>query len=210
MKNKIIIIANGTIKNLNFHKKILKDADLIICADGGAISAKKMDIIPDYIIGDFDSVNQSTIDFYKKKGKTEIIEDNNQYKTDLELALELAETLEPNEILILGAIGDRIDHTLANILCLTNIKTNVKTQLIDDKNTMELVDRSIDITGEKDDIISVVPLTDLMGLTYNGLKWIVSNKDTKFGWFGISNKMSKNYAKIRLKKGKFLLIKIRE
>lgn len=210
MKNKIIIIANGTINDFDFHKKIVKKADIIICADGGAITAKNMGIVPDYIIGDFDSVNVSVIDYYKKIRKTEIIEDDNQYKTDLELAISLAETLAPSEIFIIGAIGDRIDHTLANILCLANIRSEVPTQIIDDKNTIELVDSSIRINGKKDDIISVVPLTELEGLTYNGLKWNVKNKTTKLGWFGISNRMSKSCANIRLKNGKILLIRIRE
>jgi len=209
MKNKIVIIANGTIHDTVFHKKLLEGFDIIICADGGAYSAKKMDIIPDYIIGDLDSASSSIIEFFKKNN-TKIIYDNNQEKTDLELAISLAETLDPYEILILGAIGDRIDHTLANILCLANIKPDIKVQIIDDKNTIELVDSAIDITGEKDEIISIVPLTDLLGLSYSGLKWIVNNKDTKFGWFGISNRISEYNANISLNSGKILVIKVRE
>lgn len=127
MKNKIVIIANGLINDINFHKKLSEDADLIICADGGANNAKKMNLHPDYIIGDFDSTNPSVIEFFKNQN-TNIIKDQSEDKTDLELALSLAESLDPKEILILGAFGDRIDHTLANILCLTQIKAGVKAQ----------------------------------------------------------------------------------
>ena len=210
MKNKIIIIANGRIENHDFHKKIIENSDIIICADGGANSAKNLGIIPDYIVGDFDSINSSISDFFKKNGRTKIIKDNNQEKTDLELAIALAETLNPSEILIIGAIGDRIDHTLANILCLAYIKPEIKAKIVDFKNTIELVDTSIDINGKKDDIISVVPLTDLFGLSYKGLKWKVTDKNTRLGWFGISNRLSDNKAKISLTKGKLLVIKVRE
>lgn len=210
MKNKIVIIANGTIRDINFHKKLLEKIDIIICADGGSNTAKKMNINPDYIIGDLDSVEPAVIDFFKNQNKTKIIHNNDQDKTDLELALILAESLEPNEIKIFGAIGDRIDHTLANILCLTIINPEIKAQIIDEKNTMELVENSMEVSGNKDDIVSIVPLTDIFGLTYSGMKWLLSNKDTKFGWFGISNKLSENIANISLREGKLLVIRVRE
>jgi len=209
MKNKIVIIAKGTINNINFHKNLLKDVDIIICADGGVNNAKKIGVTPDFIIGDLDSADSSILDFYKNT-KTKVIKDTNQDKTDLELALSLAESLDPHEILILGAIGDRIDHTLANILCLNKIKPGIKAQIIDDKNTVELVDKKIDIVGNKDDIVSVIPLTDVSGLSYTGLKWLVSDKHTKFGWFGISNRLTQNNATISLSEGKLLVIRVKE
>jgi thiamine pyrophosphokinase len=210
MKNNILIIANGRITNRDFHKQIIENSDIIICADGGANTAKDMGLIPDYIIGDFDSIDASTINFFKHNRKTKIIKDENQEKTDLELAIKLAESLDPTELLIIGAIGNRIDHTLANILSLTQIKPSIKTQIIDYYNTIELVESSIDIVGKRDEIISVIPLTDLIGLTYKGLKWLVKNKNSKFGWFAISNRLSKNQANIKIKNGKILLIRVKE
>jgi thiamine pyrophosphokinase len=209
MKKKIVIIGNGTINDINFHKNLLKNIDIIICADGGATNAKKMNIIPDYIIGDLDSTSSDILEFFKNK-KTKIIKDNNQNKTDMELAISLAESLNPNEILILGAIGYRIDHTIANILCLNKIKSNIKTQIIDNKNIIELVDNSKNIIGEKNEIISIIPLTDVTDLTYDGMKWLVKNKNTEFGWFGISNKLTKKKANISLSKGKLLIIRVRD
>jgi thiamine pyrophosphokinase len=210
MKNKIAIIANGNIHDIDFHKKILENINILICADGGSNTAKKMNITPDYIIGDLDSVDPLVIDFFKNQTRTKIIHNDDQDKTDLELALNLAESLDPNEILILGAIGDRMDHTLANILCLTYIKSDVKAKIIDEKNTLELVEKSMELSGNRDDIVSIVPITDILGLTYSGMKWLVVNKDTKFGWFGISNKISEKVANISLTEGKILVIHVRE
>ena len=169
-----------------------------------------MGIIPDYIIGDLDSISKSAISYFKKLGKTKIIENKDQDKTDLELAILLAETLDPNEINILGAIGNRIDHTLANIFCLNKIRSDIKTQIIDDKNIIELVEKPIDIIGDKDDIVSIIPLTDISGLSYDGMKWLVSDKDTKFGWFGISNRLTDNKSNISFSKGKILVIRVRD
>ena len=208
MKNKIAIIANGYIKNPKFHKDLLKDADIIICADGGANNAKKIGVTPNYIIGDLDSASKSSIELFKDKSK--IIKDDNQDNTDLEKALSLAETLNPSEILIMGAIGDRIDHTLANIMCLTKINSDIKAQIIDEKNIIELVENSADISGDKNDIISIVPITDISNLCYTGLKWNVENLDTNIGWFGISNMLEEKNANISLSNGKILLIRVRE
>ena len=208
MKNKIAIIANGYIKNPKFHKDLLKDADIIICADGGVNNAKKIGVTPNYIIGDLDSASKSSIELFKDKSK--IIKDDNQDNTDLEKALSLAETLNPSEILIMGAIGDRIDHTLANIMCLTKINSDIKAQIIDEKNIIELVENSADISGDKNDIISIVPITDISNLCYTGLKWNVENLDTNIGWFGISNMLEEKNANISLSNGKILLIRVRE
>lgn len=208
MKNKIAIIANGYIKNPKFHKDLLKDADIIICADGGANNAKKIGVTPNYIIGDLDSASKSSIELFKDKSK--IIKDDNQDNTDLEKALSLAETLNPSEILIMGAIGDRIDHTIANIMCLTKINSDIKAQIIDEKNIIELVENSADISGDKNDIISIVPITDISNLCYTGLKWNVENLNTNIGWFGISNRLEEKNANVSLSNGKILLIRVRE
>ncbi|RLF60125.1 MAG: thiamine diphosphokinase [Thermoplasmata archaeon] len=210
MIKKISIIANGSLNNKTFHKKLLNESNKIICADGGGEHAKELDIIPDYIIGDLDSVSKSTISYFKVLGKTKIIENKDQDKTDLELAILLAETLDPNEINILGAIGNRIDHTLANIYCLNKIRSDIKAQIIDDKNIIELVEKPIDVKGDKGDIVSIIPLTDISGLSYNGMKWLVSDKDTEFGWFGISNRLTNKKGNISFSKGKILVMRVRE
>lgn len=210
MKKKIAIIANGKIKNNDFHKEILQDFDIIICADGGANRAKKLDIIPDYIIGDLDSIKTSVFYFYKNIPKTKIIKDTNQNKTDLEHAIKLAETLNPTNITIFGAIGNRIDHTLTNIYCLDRIKRHIKAEIIEEKVIIQLAKKSLELTGEKNDIISVIPLSDVNNLNYTGLKWDVKNLNTKIGWFGISNTFISKKARIEFSDGKVLIIRWRK
>ena len=209
MNKKIAVIANGTILDFDFHKKILDQIDTIICADGGANISKVLGFTPNYIIGDLDSIKKDILDFYKNNDETKIIHDANQNKTDLELALTLAESLSPSEIIILGASGGRIDHTIANILSLTKVKPEIKTIIIDDYCSLELVENTTEIEGDKEDIISVIPLTDILDLNYTGFKWNVEKLDTKLGWFGVSNKLVETNASISFSDGKILLIKTR-
>lgn len=208
MKNKIAIFASGPIKDKDYHKGLLKDFDIYICADGGANKIKELGITPDYIIGDLDSIDSQVYKFFEKNSKTEIIKDKNQNKTDLELAIELSQKLEPEEINIFCAIGNRIDHTLANIYCLDKIKPEIKSKIIDGKTTIELLKKNADINCEKEDIVSVVPISDVSNLNYTGFKWNVKNLDTKSGWFGLSNKILENRGSISFDNGKILIIKV--
>lgn len=169
-----------------------------------------MGVIPDYIIGDLDSAKKPTISYFKQLGKTKIIKNTDQDKTDLELALSLAESLDPQEINIFGALGKRMDHTLANIYCLDKIKPEIKARIIDDTNTIELIRDNVEIIGKKNDILSIIPISDVSNLNYNGLKWNVENLDTKTGWFGISNRFENKSGTISFSKGKILVIRVRE
>ncbi len=209
MKSRIAVIASGPINNKTLHKKLLGDFDCYICADGGAENAKNLGITPDYIVGDLDSITKSSLNEFKNNEKIEIIKDTNQNKTDLELSIDLAQKLDPKEIIIFGAIGDRIDHTLANIFCLDKIKSSIRAKIIDDKTSIELVKDSTKISGKKDDLISVIPISNISNLKYNGFKWNVENLDTEPCWFGISNKLEKTNASISFSKGKLLLIRVR-
>jgi thiamine pyrophosphokinase len=190
------------------HKEMLKKFHIIICADGGANISRKLRITPDYIIGDMDSIHDSVLDYYKKLNTTKIIRETDENKTDLELAISLAESLKPSQIIIFGAIGNRIDHTLSNILCLLKIKEHIKSMIVDDTNIIELIRGKTEIIGDKHDIISVIPLSDVSCLNYTGLKWNVNNINTKTGWFGISNELLKKNATIDFSSGKILLIKV--
>lgn len=207
MQKTIAIIANGSINDYVWHKQIIDNCDAIICADGGANHAIKLDVIPDFVIGDLDSITATTKKTLTDNNHTKIIHDPNQDKTDLELAIELATTLDPKELVILGAIGDAMDHTLANIFTLDEINQSIPAKIIDEKNELTLVKNEITITGEKNSIISVIPLTDTEGLTYENLKWEADNIRTSFGWFGVRNRMLTTTAKISLKSGKILVIK---
>ncbi len=210
MNNKIAIISNGNLDNISFHKKILKDVNLIICADGGANHTYKLKIEPDYIIGDFDSIKKSIKAYYEKSNKTVLIHDPNQNYTDTEAAIKLAKVFKPDEIIFLCATGSRIDHTLANIFCLKQTK-NIKSSIINSNNSVQLIENtSINIEGKKDDIISIIPLTNTKDISYTGLKWSLKNYNTKLGWTGICNKMTKKIATISIKKGKLLIIKSKD
>jgi len=195
----IVIVANGCLKNNSFNKNELKHADFIICADGGANKIRRLKIAPHYLIGDMDSVTQDTLRYLKKT--TKIIVDTNQHNTDLDKAIMFATTFKPLEIRVLGAIGDNLDHTIANLISLHQVSAKIKISIIDEQHAVFLLhNNSIEILGKSGDIISVIPISPIRGLSYRGLKWSVRNQKVTTGWCGVRNQMTGKKARITLKK----------
>ena len=86
----------------------------------------------------------------------------------------------------------------------------IHASILDGRNEILLVTGHLRINGVKDQLISIIPITDVFGLSYTGLKWNLKNSNRRIGWFGIRNRMLGKTAEISLKSGKALVIKIRK
>ncbi|MCF7861007.1 thiamine diphosphokinase [Candidatus Woesearchaeota archaeon] len=209
---KIGIIANG-----EFDDSVTEcNSDILICADGGANHAHKMRIVPQYIIGDLDSIKSDVLEYYKHQD-VKIIDDKDQSRTDTELALSLALTFKPSQITLFCANGTRTDHFLANIITLSRYVSEnnskpqttdggIRLRMVDKNSTIHIVNRLIKLTNIKGKTISVIPLEPVKGLSYTGLKWNVNNLDTESGWFGVSNLATEDICRIDMKSGKVMII----
>ena len=109
-----VILANGEFPTKSYAIKVLQNASIIICTDGSANQLSKINKIPDFIIGDFDSIEN------KNNFSSEVkVENSDQNNNDLEKAVEFFLKKYPGENLtIIGANGLRDDHNLANLLIL--------------------------------------------------------------------------------------------
>lgn len=205
-----LIIGNGQILDTSIiHKNLNKD-DIIICCDGGTRYAFEEGIMPHYILGDLDSSSQQIIHFFELKGvkfkKFPTKKDN----TDMEICIEFAISLGVSEIIIFGALGTRFDHSLANVnILIQAINSNVYAKIVNENNEIQLINKEIEITGEKGDLISLLPLsTNVLGVTTEGLEYSLDNYTMEIGKsLGISNVMTSEKAKIKVKDGYLLVIK---
>ena len=117
---RIIIFANGDLPDLEKARALLRDDDFIIAADGGTRHALALGLTPKIIIGDMDSLPAN---FEISKFDDDVIlypQDKNE--TDLELAIQHALTLNPEQIIILAALGGRLDQTLGNIALISDLQ----------------------------------------------------------------------------------------
>lgn len=204
---RIIIFANGELPNLDKARALIKPSDFIICADGGTRHALTLGLIPNLIIGDMDSL---PLNFQLSNFNGEVIlypKDKNE--TDLELAINHAITLNPNEILIMGALGGRIDHTLANISLLTHYRLlTYDLRLNDGLEEIFLCKDQVQIKGRSGDIVSLIPWQgNVEGVTTQNLKWKLNNETLYFDKTrGISNEMISDIATISITKGLLLIV----
>ena len=199
---KICIILNGEIKNYDYinSEVVTGSYDYIICSDGGANHAYSMNIVPDYIIGDYKSKKVKFEKFPTKKDET-----------DTELCIELSDKLKAKEIHLIGALGGRIDHTIANINLLYYIrKRGITPKIISEKEEIYIaMDEEITIYGEIGDIISILPIkNDAKGVTLNNLEYPLEDYDIEFSRpLGISNVMTDVNCSIKVKEGSLIIIK---
>ena len=203
---KILIIANGSIKKIEKYKTLIKNSDKVVCVDGGLNNFAKIynDFSRvDYLLGDLDSAK---IEYIKHISQDKIIKKNNQDESDLEFTFKfIKENFPKAELILIGAIGNRLDHTFANVLTLKKI-SNANIKIVSDNEEIFLVKNRLDIKNKSGKTLSVIPITDVESLNLVGLKWELSNKNLKFGWInGISNIVTKNNASISLKNGEVLV-----
>lgn len=103
---KVCIILNGEINNYDETKKIIvrEKYDYIIGADGGCNHLYKMGIIPQYIIGDLDSINKELVDYYKSKNVLFKTYPSRKDETDSEICVYLAKELKAKKIDLYGSL----------------------------------------------------------------------------------------------------------
>ncbi len=156
-----IIFANGEYGELEAYRNILQNDDLILCADGGANYAYAMGLIPACIMGDLDSIKPEVKKYYETR-KVEFRQFSPRKDfTDMQLTLEMAEARGADEIILLGSLGRRLDHTLANLYSgINTVRRGIRLSHYSPECRVYIVNREVVIEGRPGDIVSVFSLTD--------------------------------------------------
>lgn len=209
---RIIIFANGELPDLDETRSILHADDYIICADGGTRHALALNLRPDLIVGDMDSAERDQLQKLKDADVPIELFSHDKNETDLELAIDRAIDLNPEQIIILGALGGRLDQTLGNITLLSDSRLSTFNVRLDDGVEEVFLCRDQEqVHGKSGDLVSLIPwqgpVTDVQ--TEN-LKWPLKSETlypdkTR----GISNEMLGNTASISIGSGLLLIVHLR-
>lgn len=200
---KCLILANGSYGPLEAYRHQL-EAEIILCADGGANYAYLLNIIPDYIIGDMDSIKAEVRDYYSQKQVVFKKFPRQKDFTDTQLVIGLADELGATEIVLFGTLGDRLDHTLSNLYSSMDVcKKGKRVMHYSPELTIHIVADKLNLQGEIGDLVSVLALTDqVVGLTERGFKYPLENVILeKTNPFAVSNSLVANQGEIELKDG---------
>ena len=180
--NKRTVIVSGGMLEEDFVLDIVKDrqTECIIGVDRGLLFLYEHKILPDYIVGDLDSVPEAVISYYRKETKIPIREYNPQKDaSDTEIALRLCLERGCQHLIILGGIGTRLDHGLANIQSLKlALDAGIEAWLMDSHNRIRLLKERFRLTKEKafGPYFSVFPLgASIEDFNIKGAKYPLTN-----------------------------------
>jgi len=199
----ILIIANGQAPKNQLLHNLVNESDCIIAADGGANICFQNNIKPDYVVGDFDSIDENLKSYFKT---SEFIYKPNQEKNDLLKTLEFSETLNPKKVICTAVFGKRIDHTLSNVFVLQNQNFKFELEFIDDYTKIFIINKKYEFILPPNYLISLLSYNPIFGVTLKGFKYNLSQKDFPDGFNGVSNKIAETPASISVKKGSLIAI----
>ena len=217
MSKKIVIVSGGELEE-SFVLSELEtlDSQFIIGVDKGMEFLYHHKILPSYIVGDFDSVDQKIGDYYRNETKVPIREFNPvKDASDTEIAIRLAMTLGASEIYILGATGGRIDHLWANVQTLTiPFKAGVDAVILDSQNKIRLIGGDTVIRREDayGPYFSIFPLgQEIYSLSIKGAKYPLHDHQlTPYDSLCVNNQFEEDEVKITFGSGIVILMETRD
>ncbi len=200
--NKTLIITSH-VEQLHHIRLDYAGFDAIICADGGLLIAEKLGLSPDYLIGDYDSMDAP--------------EDGNiialpmeKDMTDTEAAIDLAVEKGFERITVLGGLGGRFDHTMGNIGMLAKYCGKLQhLAFVDGQNYIFMMEPgTITIPKNAFDYLGIISYgSQAENVTLKGVKFPLTNhlltNDTSLG---VSNEILSDEAEISFTAGKLLII----
>jgi thiamine pyrophosphokinase len=186
----ILIFANGDINDVEWIRPYLETATAVIAADGGTRHLFRLNHPPDIVMGDMDSLPDDVRPWLAAAHTRLLAYPPAKDETDLELALLYAIENYADPLLIFGALGGRLDQTIANILLLAHPRLHGRAvHLVTPHERAWLVRGNTEIHGQAGDLVSLIPLGgDAHVAATTGLQWPLQDDVLVFGLArGVSN-----------------------
>jgi thiamine pyrophosphokinase len=204
-----VIFLNGSLPSPECIRKLISPGDYLIAADGGARHALELGLAPSMVIGDLDSLSDEDRRTLVTSGTDMRVFPRDKNETDFELALHQAVGTGSREILVVAALGGRLDMTLANLALLSDPVLQELDVRVDDGNEQILFTRKhCEIRGIEGDIVSLVPWNgDVTAVVSDGLRWPLRRETLQVhGSRGLSNEMTASLAHVSVETGLLFVI----
>ena len=202
-----LIVGNGEPPTRALFAACAREAELILCADGGANTARRYGYAPDYTVGDLDSITHPLA-----ADRLVLVDPSGHVGTDGQKVLDHAVALGVTQAVLLGFTGRRTDHLLGNLSLLKTFADRLALRMVDDYCDIRLINRGIRFRAAIGQKISLCPLNGAAtGITTEGLKWTLQSESLIPGVReGISNEVVASPVEIRVERGDLLLCVQRE
>ena len=210
--NKAVVVAGGSCKCIDLLKQKSKNAFVVAC-DSGIGHCKAADIVPNVIIGDFDSAKKEDIAFFDSLGIERKTYPTKKNATDSEIGLDIAYEHGYWEIYFFGATGSRLDHSLTNIHLLAKyLKKGANVTIMNENNEITAFSGTFTANVKKGDTLSLIPFTQTVKVKYTkGLLYPVKDKKMYIdSSLGNSNVAGDDRVEIELESGIMLFMRCKD
>lgn len=217
MNNRILIVSGGKVEEETIRFLVSNyEYSRIIGVDKGLEMLDLLEINPDIICGDFDTVNSIIFNKYRTKEDC-IIKKFPPMKdfTDTHLAVDIAIEEGATLIDICGGTGSRIDHLLGNLGVVAYALTKgVSVYMWDSNNRLRMINNSVMLKKDQcfGDYLSLIPYGgETTGVTLKGFKYNLENATLKLEEsLGVSNEIIEDSATIEFKNGRIVVVESRD
>lgn len=210
--NRIVIFTGGSLGE--WALQLIKHGDYLIGADGGALFLVSSGFQPDLSLGDFDSVTAEELAAIRAASKETLEYDPiDKDFTDTELAWKFAMDKKPDQLLLIGGLGTRFDHTLANVhLLRQTVDRHIDACIVDGNNRIRILASKAALSRSDFTYVSLLPLTaTVTGITLEGFQYPLYEATLEIGQsLGISNKLQAETGSITIREGLLLVIESRD
>ena len=202
-----VIVGGADIRAYDFVRSHLRADDFVIYCDSGLKHREGLGAAPDLIVGDFDSHENPHLPVET------IVLPRAKDDTDSVFAVKEALRRGFEEFLLLGTMGARLDHTLANVGILLMLDAaNKRVMAVDDYSEMRIVSRESEHVQDDCPYFSLLNVSGLArGVTIRGAKFPLEDGEITCEYqYATSNEVLPGQtAEITVKEGRLLLIKVR-
>ena len=205
-----LIVLGGERPGAALLARCAAENDLVIAADSGLEAFAPAGVTPDLLVGDMDSVTPEVLARYEGRvpqHRLSCIKDD----TDGVDAIDLALARGAQEITLLGALGGRLDHALANVMLLVRAhRRGARARILAEDVKIVRVDGEMTLRGAQGDTVSLLPLGQAQGVTLEGFFYPLEGSTLTSDYpLGVSNVVTEERALVRVREGDLLLFHYR-
>ena len=212
----IFIIGSGHRESSSFYLPFFQQSAILVSIDGGSDLYKELNILPDWVIGDFDSISEDTDKWLKKNSIVRYSYKPLKDFSDFELASQkIIQEYTPTQIDLFCMQGERSDHFLLNlIICENLLDKGFNSIFHSKKEIIYLIDRNHPLTGKGNtkDLISIIPCKNMVMIQYTkGLKYeLKCEKLRRYSSRGLSNEIIEEFFEVSILDGQAIVIQTRK
>ena len=204
ISNRVLVIANAGIPSLDVVNNLLQNCDFIVACDGGLNHCNSLGIIPNLLCGDLDSIDFDLLEGLDSEF-TDVIQMQNQDKSDLSKALSYLQDEGFTSIDVIGIEGGRLDHQFGVWSCLIESDSYASLHY-EDFVLKRVPNDTIRLQTKLGKIVALHAIIQCQGVSLTGCKFTLNNETLEIGTKGIHNLTQEEKIEVSKVSGELLVM----